>query len=673
MKKLVIISVAAVSLLSCTHDFSNYGTYVDPSTLQDKDPSEVTQEDIQANVASIFGTIDPEQDWNLINTGSVTITADANLDNIVKVQILTEAPFYNEDARVIAEKAASNGETVTFDYEAPNGASTLVAACVNNKGVYYIQVFTPGDSHVYFASDAIARTRGVTYDLPDPNSLKLEAKNSMKSFNALRAENNYKSWNNESGSKWINERLWKPTANNNTGSSWTVTANGCIMKEIDGFTPEEEANIKEIVEKVLRKDGNNGYRNNMPTIRNSPYFTMFNNHLTSDGVTAITLIPIQMNSTEAWGNQVYYYYFNPDNVVGDTATFIKNLPKYKAIHCNDYQKAAGITDAKNKDQVKKFFRGQEYLLAYYGDGEPTDGKLADPELVFPKGYKIGFMNRKNINGKSDNYKANNNGCVYGYGKLNVEINNYDEGHFGTVLPTSKYNNQSNRKYCMEEDDPRIVFFRANDKTYLAFEDGADTNFTDMVIEVCGGTEKIDEEMDVYKLAYTMCFEDSPIADYDMNDVVLKFEREDDTHVKVSLMACGAYDELYLRGLNGQTLNESTEIHDIFGIDNHQTFINTDGGVTKDPVSELFDIPANSRLSDFMENIYIYDKTKNYDVTLAGMGDDPHAIVIPSDFGYPIERANIQTAYPLFRNWSGNATIDRYWFRNAIEQYVYKRK
>jgi hypothetical protein len=672
MKKIFLLSLTAMVFCGCSHDLSNYGSQIDVSQLQDKDPNEVTQEDIQANVASIFGTIDPNQDWNLINSGSVTITADANLDNIVKVQILTEAPFYNDDARVIAETAASNGETVTLDYQAPNGAETLVAACVSDRGVYYIQVFTPGDKQVNFSAGSKARTRNVTYDLPDPNSLKLEQKNSMKSFNALRAENQYKSWNTESGALWINERLWKPTENSNTGSSWKVTNNGCIVKEIEGFTTEEEANIKEIVEKVLRKDGNNGYRNNMPTIRNSPYFTMFNNHLTSDGVTAITLIPIQMNSTEAWGNQVYYYYFNPNDVVGDTATFIKSLPKYKAIHCNDYQKAAGIKNVKNANDVKKFFRGQEYLLAYYGDGVPTDGKLADPELVFPKGYKIGFMNRKNINGNSDNYTANNNGCVYGYGKLNVEINNFDEGHFGTVLPTSKYNNQSNRKYCMEEDDPRIVFFRANDKTYLAFEDGADTNFTDMVIEVTGGTEIIDEEMDVYKLAYTMCFEDSPIADYDMNDVILKFEREDDTHVKVSLMACGAYDELYLRGLNGQKLNERTEIHAIFGVDNPQTFINTGGGETKEPVSELFEIPANSRMSEFMENIYIYDKTNDYDVTLAGKGDDPHAIVIPSDFEYPKERINIHTAYPLFNNWAANATSDRYWFRNAVEQYIYKK-
>ena len=103
----------------CTHDFSHYETPIDVSSLPDKDPNAVTKEDIQANVASIFGTIDPEQDWNLIKSGTVTITADAPLSDIVKVQVLTESPFFNKDAKVLCEADVKSGETVSLTYEAP--------------------------------------------------------------------------------------------------------------------------------------------------------------------------------------------------------------------------------------------------------------------------------------------------------------------------------------------------------------------------------------------------------------------------------------------------------------------------------------------------------------------------------------------------------------------------
>ena len=58
-----------------------------------------TQEEIAQNVQNIFGTtFSPDQDWSTTKAGSVTITANAALDNIAKVQILTGSPFGNKDA-----------------------------------------------------------------------------------------------------------------------------------------------------------------------------------------------------------------------------------------------------------------------------------------------------------------------------------------------------------------------------------------------------------------------------------------------------------------------------------------------------------------------------------------------------------------------------------------------
>ena len=92
MRRLLLLSLVTSAFVSCSHDFGTYGSQIDPSTLKDKDPNEVTKEDIQANVANIFGAIDPEQDWNMVTSGTINVTADANLPGITKVQILTESP-----------------------------------------------------------------------------------------------------------------------------------------------------------------------------------------------------------------------------------------------------------------------------------------------------------------------------------------------------------------------------------------------------------------------------------------------------------------------------------------------------------------------------------------------------------------------------------------------------
>ena len=229
---------------------------------------------------------------------------------------------------------------------------------------------------------------------------------------------------------------------------------------------------------------------------------------------------------------------------------------------------------------------------------------------------------------------------------------------------------------MELNSPRIATFTANNTLYLCFEEGTDAQYSDIIVEIGSsgetGVDMFDENLvDVQYMSYMMCFEDSPIADYDMNDVVLKFERLGLTKVKVTLLACGAYDELYLRGLEGSTLNGNQEIHALFKVP-VQTFINTDGDTELDPISDEFPINATQRLSDFVEKIYVYDATKGREITLAGKGTDPHAIVIPGDFQYPLEKKCINSAYPLFNNWAGNAEQDRFWFRNAIEQYIYKK-
>ena len=132
MKKIsLILSISAFMLAAC-QDF-DYGDMPVETNLD---------EEALQNAALALGVkIDTSHDWSTVENGSVTVTADADIEDIVKVQILTESPFFNADAYVLTEAEVTNGQTVTLKYDAPKTYSRLIAACVNSKGNYYIKGF----------------------------------------------------------------------------------------------------------------------------------------------------------------------------------------------------------------------------------------------------------------------------------------------------------------------------------------------------------------------------------------------------------------------------------------------------------------------------------------------------------------------------------------------------
>ena len=856
MRKLLLLTFSVSLFASCSHEFGTYGSQIDPSTLKDKDPNEVTKEDIQANVANIFGAIDPEQDWNMVTSGTVNVTADANLPGITKVQILTESPFFNNDAKVLCEADAKSGETVTLAFEAPIANKRLIAACVNNEGVYHIQGFDIGQTSVNFSSRAATRaaTRGDA-GYPSPSGIKVEFKNSTLSFNAARtiladeaaagSDSELKQWVKDQeiaqwhDKGWENDRLWKATKNDNIGNSWIVDDKGTIYRQVDDFSDAERKNLEDIFNTSLIR---NSHRDNLDLIRSSEILSLYNNHLISNG-TPITVTPVQLASTEIDKCYIYYYYYNPEDIPATVSEedYVKSLPKFLAINCAGARWGAQQIGKSTNSSRTDFFRVREYLLPYYGDnltemmGETvmknykTDGKvyrfrngqkwqnndyylsyfesktnddgrarlalfadngetdyknqlwqiftdeetglsylyniglkrfllhqeatvkdyltsfsqtdvLAGDEIPLvldiqnncirrtnsttlglgtdldnsskaarlcvssdkevnkavgkwymeectdksgltlkteikraatnsvtavsnsiPAGYKVGFMIRKAMGGENvadrNVVAKNNNGCCYGFGSLNKELNNFKD-HFSSAV----------KKYSMKIDDPRILMFSANDKTYLAFEEGADCQYSDAIIEVTQGINIVDEPVhNIEAEVYTVCFEDRPIADYDMNDIVLK-ARRNGNKVILQLVACGAYDDLFIRGLNGKKFSDNQEVHALFGAAKG-TFVNTTGKMDYAIQDEEFEIGANTSLMDFLKQIYIYDGTTEKEIRIPAKGEGPHAVIIPYDFKYPLEKQRITDAYKLFSNWSGDRFADNKWYTQPDETKV----
>ena len=687
MKKIVLSAIAiAFTLCSCTsHDEGNVNEYNNAL--------------IKENAQKVFGNIDAAQDWNSIKQGSVTITADANLDNIEKVQILTESPFCNKDAAILNEAKVEKGQKVTLVYDAPNVYDKLFAACVSSEGKYFVKVFNIGESSVSFKSTATARMTRSGEGYPSLASIVLGTP--TPSFNAQRAiqsqasedhtvlindnvgGGNYRAYDLWADGSWANEKMFAVTSTPDNG--WTFE-NGTIWKTVDDDV--DITTVKEIVNEFLSKTGaihtTNNKSNNWETIvESTPYFVLNKNYLIATGE-PVTITPIQMNTTEGKFNTVYYYYFDPkvtkDMTAEEEANYIKALPKYKAI---------------NGLESKDFKREKQYLLPYYGDGVPAAGAKAE-KIGIPEGYKIGFLNQKAKTPAYPNYTVGDmtpeaynycgSGCTYSDGRLNKEVNHLI-GHFFSAIDnntsqttqkvyansTQTATDKGSTENGMKWNSPRVAIFGVNDHAYMCFEDGADCTFGDMIIEVTNGAKVEDEEIIPFGEKYTMCFEDRlENADYDMNDVVLQAVRLNETKVQLSLIASGANDELWIKGLDGSNL-ASKEVHQLFGYDKSTVFINTTkGGEKKAPIVEEFDIAKTQSISDFLKKITIKNESTGKTIAIpTKAGEPPYAIIVPVDFKYPLETKAITEAYPNFSIWAKDATRPGNWYLNGVEGLIYE--
>ena len=665
MKCKYFFLLAALALTACGHDY-------------EFDNTKIHEETVAANAEAVLGiTIDPNHTWTAIKEGSITIAADAPLDDIAKVQVLTESPFGNPDADVLNSANCQKGDMVTLKFEAPIDLTELVAACVSSKGVYYIKVFSIGDTHVSFAT---ARTRAGSSGDDYPTAIVLGG--ATESFNARRAKLStsspyknvqindgdqkyfYENWNDGS---WASDRLWEHQTVLG-GSGWK-TEKGTIYRDV---TDEGDlATVVNICNTYLQKfvpNTSTKANNWKKLVQGMPDFDINDNYLISTGAPT-TLIPLQMNTTEGGNNMIYYYYYDPAWTAGMTSeeevNLIKTLPKYRAI--------PGW-----KGDNQPFIRKKEYLLPYYGDYAPAAGDMALSNAI-PAGYRIGFMNCKNFNNDAANGKS---GCTYADGRLNVEVNHL-VGHYFSAVSNKIYQtvartedgNTTDKKWGQKADgfdfdSPRMAILSANNRTYLCFEDGADLNFCDMIVEVCQGTEIIEEAMipDVKGAAYLMCFEDRPeSADYDMNDVVLYAERIETGLIAIGIAACGATDRVILQGVTGVPFN-GAEIHEELGIPDG-SFLNTVSGQPTAPI-QTYTVNTDKSIEEYLRGISIKNETTGKTFQMPDKGKSPFIIIVPHNFKYPKENKSIKDAYPGFLEWAQDMNARRDWFRAGQAELIF---
>ena len=578
------------------------------------DEDAATKQKINQNVEKVFGVkFDANHDWCTTSSGVVTIS---NIpDDTEKVQLLAYIAENDTTTSMTILNEINNptGSQVELNYDIPSNNIGMYATLIT-KNNYIIKKIE--NSKVAFTR--VARTRGTDdYSVPSvtPTIGVIE-------------------------DSWAAQRGWIE------GEKLYQLADYSIMKmPVDNYSETDIASFRALIFSYFK---NGRDYNNLPLVTGGGYYNA-NAYPVTTGTKPIILSPVYKSDkakqygNEVWNSDLYYYYFKDSDIEGKTddeqVAFFESLPKYKAI---EFKQHFGETE----DDVLE--KRTSYALMYFGDGTPELG--TEGSYTFPQGYKVGFMVRAKTEFK-ENGKPRKQGELYGDGRLNVNINDYSECNFKGSFKDKK----------LPLNSPRVAWLVLNGKVMMCWESGTDRDFNDIIIEVEGGIEPVSIIPELDNNYYTFCFEDREIGDYDLNDVVIKGRRIDNTHVEYSIIACGAEDRLQVKNIGELS---GIEIHSLFGYDR---FINTVPGEQYfEPISTIVEVSSDFSFLNILCQPYLYDVSTNKYVYLSKVGEDPHGIMIPYDFKYPTERVCIKDAYEQFNSWGQNSVTSNEWYKFPVE-------
>lgn len=168
-----------------------------------------------------------------------------------------------------------------------------------------------------------------------------------------------------------------------------------------------------------------------------------------------------------------------------------------------------------------------------------------------------------------------------------------------------------------------------------------------------------ETPDPHPAVWSYAFEDTPLGDYDMNDVVIKVsyaydentKKVDNSHLNVTLCCTGATLKLKVY-LNETALFGGEEVHEALGRTAPE-LVNT--GVGPDTGTNTVTIKTPDNFEFGTADFWIDSPLVRGGVHVAKEGQDPHGIVIPADWAWPTEYTCIKDAYPNFIEFAKDAS------------------
>ena len=202
----------------------------------------------------------------------------------------------------------------------------------------------------------------------------------------------------------------------------------------------------------------------------------------------------------------------------------------------------------------------------------------------------------------------------------------------------------------------------NNKDFIKNIGGRDYVYSDWIVSLAAATHTpVIEYLDTPD--YRIIAEDLNIgdarSDFDFNDIVLDvyYNQKDATKAKIKVQAAGGTMPLEIR-----TAGYTAEVHKLFGVGTTD-MVNTGAGPTvADANKPFFEVTINKNVADDNIKLYVNNGTAEgpaWNELTAQRGRVASKIKVAHTYQYCSEREDIETKYPLFKDWVKDASVKWY--------------
>lgn len=637
-----------------------------------------------ANWEQKIGAIDPNQDWSMAAQKTVNITVDGTKT----VQILTGNPYLNE-GQIAGEFTVTTQLSAKIDL--CKGTDVIYAVQRNENGTKDVRttyISEDGMFNVNFSGSTERTPKRAVTRSGNRTATELNVtRNNFLDLIMYYANEEYNIWDFNS---IVNDYM------TNSGSRHKIAFNSWGDKYFDA-SAGSVSNSTVYVDKTLK----DAVANIVPeNLKSSYYNTIIQDVdlvVKEEGPVSLTLLSATTSNNAAIG----YYIYTDKAVNNEDIAVPSDYPTIDFLKDNGYNdqwskyyqyiSSTRIVTDKQKLADKIIIipnvRNSDISSETIWSGEQMGGSnckkinllYKDPQTGlysenFPAGTKIAFFVVPNAAYNANNNSIDASRTVFSFADMNVDVHKSKiDGYY--------YSNFNAENYSSSH----AATFKVQDKIVIGFEDAGayssgDFDYNDCIFLLDGSFDEeiipdpIPEKKPEYQSWILACEDLGDADDRDFNDIVLEVRKNIESNkAEVRCLAAGGTlpANIYY---DGQPVGES---HAMLGGETKQ-MINTSGTLGR--FSDWKEIEADATGWTITDNIDKFQiKVTMNDKTMVGTlisapaeGKTPHMIIVPGEWEWPIERKNINEAYPKFVDWNANASITD-WNSAKEADMVVKRK
>lgn len=573
-----------------------------------------SSDDIQAppsgytSTTSFGSGIDPTHTWNMVQQGTLNVTAlPADFDTKV-VMVLDANPFIDESASILAYTEDVNS---TISYEAPSYMTKLYAACVNGDQMK-VRSFNISEGKVDFNNDQLQFSTSAAA----PARRAAANLEFVKTVNAtLFAE---KGWNDE---------IAQVPADGPTVQFTNFTE---YTKTFQAFLPEGQRNNRKVA----------AYDNILHC-----YSAMV-----SDEGGEVTIIPVHKESVNS--QCIGYYYFLP----GETHD-VKTVKKYyfpsiskiddSVDECPQQALRLQYFDQEGNASYQ-FPKGTEIFFFLHVDQTTYNGNLRN--LIGSKTHIDWYAEGNN------NMDISNKLYELGYGTYNAEDGWHEFSHV-VMFERNGEKFVGMEDWVMDFDYNDIIFMvRGAVESFPSIDDPVPSRthvYTYAFEDTYQGDYDLNDVVLQVKRIYGGNNQEVKLVAVGGWDRLYVYYKDENGNVK----------QLF----NGRELHELMGVGQETFINTQQYNVTN---LPTDKIQFNYSTFRYSKADFYIrnetKNLEIHIPT-----VLGTLGSNPYGVCVPYAWAWPIERISILNAYPAFAGFAANQEVNTDWYNTPDESKVIK--